>query len=816
MKQVQNKKTIAVFSVSFAVFFLTTLVANKYLLAFDVSSVRISAALNPVLGITFGWPAILGCAVGNFVCDLVSGWGITTALLGLPSQILYGFFPYYFWHRFIRSRSHITRLDRPKKVFVFILITLLNSVYIGFDVGFIQWVVARTDFWRTAFFVGLNDFTACVFFGLPMLSVFDYFYSKKLHNGRRKLSFNEIIILIASGVEVVAFAVIATVCNVVSRGREVTEIWQNIFLIAIVAFTVITLLSFLAMAAANHVRKKHAGLRIIEKPHGILFVDEKRRLEFASFPGQALKYRVKSDQRGYGLENAQKNIVPSYEEAWYATLSGQKGCPMKCLFCDCPAYGFYGNASAEDLKYQVETILDNAGSTHTRCFNVDFMRMGEPTLNDAVLDFIEFELVGLIRSKVNADVIVPALSTMFPKDKTRVAGFLQRYCRIKNEVFDGNAELQLSICTTDEGARAHLYKNLSLSLREISEIAASLPMPKGNKYRLDFPVTKDTVVDAAVIDELFDKNKFEIKLDPIHTTFNAQDNGYEVTSEYDTYDIFAPIEQSFLERGWDVAVYLDKKGEDHDLLTSGHLLLPHIRDKFTTLPKGKRRIGLVVAIEMNAVFERYGNCREIGGVAGFRLFLVERDHCSIYIAQSGMGECAAAAACQFLISECHVSMIINFGVVGGLTTDMKQLKVCLVEQVVHYKYDCTEFLPMVLGQVDGYDSIYIKTTETLVKYAMALDDTLTLTTCCSGDKFIGTAAEKTYLHNTFGGDICDMESAGIVLTCDTNKVPCVLFKAVSDGLEDGAEGFFAELQNASRKCLETVDRILDRIAAVEL
>ena len=122
MKSFLSKKFLTVFFISFAAFFITTVIANKYLLAFDVSSVRISAALNPVLGIVFGWPAILGCAVGNFLSDIVSGWGIITALMGFPSQILYGFFPYFVWRRFIGCKSHITRLDRPQKVFVLILI----------------------------------------------------------------------------------------------------------------------------------------------------------------------------------------------------------------------------------------------------------------------------------------------------------------------------------------------------------------------------------------------------------------------------------------------------------------------------------------------------------------------------------------------------------------------------------------------------------------------------------------------------------------------------------------------------------------------
>ena len=81
--------------------------------------------------------------------------------------------------------------------------------------------------------------------------------------------------------------------------------------------------------------------------------------------------------------------------------------------------------------------------------------------------------------------------------------------------------------------------------------------------------------------------------------------------------------------------------------------------------------------------------------------------------------------------------------------------------------------------------------------------------------FVGTAEEKSFLHERFAGDVCDMESAGIVLTCELNGVPCLLLKAVSDGLADGADGFYTELQNASLRCLEVADKVMGKIALTE-
>lgn len=222
----------------------------------------------------------------------------------------------------------------------------------------------------------------------------------------------------------------------------------------------------------------------------------------------------------------------------------------------------------------------------------------------------------------------------------------------------------------------------------------------------------------------------------------------------------------------------------------------------------KRKIGFLVAIEIDAVLEKYPSCRALDAPSGFRAYRIEESTCDLYVLRCGMGEIAAAAGAQYLITRFDVSLLFNFGVVGGLTADMSRHTLCVVERVVHYKYDCSEFLPLAVGQVDGHDSIFLPTDAKLLETARTILPELTPVTCCSGDKFIGTQQEKQWLHDTFSGDICDMESAGIVLTCETNGVPCLLFKAVSDGLAEGADGFFASLQQASRTCFAAAERMI--------
>ena len=84
----------------------------------------------------------------------------------------------------------------------------------------------------------------------------------------------------------------------------------------------------------------------------------------------------------------------------------------------------------------------------------------------------------------------------------------------------------------------------------------------------------------------------------------------------------------------------------------------------------KKRIGLLVAVEMDSVFARYGTPGKTEHRGGFDVFHYENEQYILYVIHSGIGEIAAAAAAQLLIDRYEVELIVNFGVVGGLTDEM--------------------------------------------------------------------------------------------------------------------------------------------------
>ena len=315
-------------------------------------------------------------------------------------------------------------------------------------------------------------------------------------------------------------------------------------------------------------------ISIVHTHTGKIYVDKERKLEFLTVGDYGKENNIKADFLGLHKEiNGVANTEVDLTKKWVATISTQKGCQMKCKFCDCPRFGFHGNATVHELAYEIQTILEGETIDHTERFNVHFARMGEPTFNWNVIDFARNVLKPLVGKYIKAKTIHPVVSTMLPKSNKRLEEFILNWCNIKNEEYNGEAGLQFSINSTDDEQRNYQFNGMSLSLAEISNLAKKLPMPKGRKYTLNFAVTARTILDAKRLSELFDKNKFIVKITPIHETNSAITNGFDVTTSYTDYDVYRKFEQPLVADGWDVIVFVPSKEEDSDRITCGNALI---------------------------------------------------------------------------------------------------------------------------------------------------------------------------------------------------------------------------------------------------
>ena len=129
------------------------------------------------------------------------------------------------------------------------------------------------------------------------------------------------------------------------------------------------------------------------------------------------------------------------------------------------------------------------------------------------------------------------------------------------------------------------------------------------------------------------------------------------------------------------------------------------------------KVGLIVAVELQAVYDFYGNPDEKIENAPFETLIYNNDKYQLIIANCGAGEIGAAAATQYLISQYKIDMLVNFGIVGALVENMDVVDVCVVEKVVHYDFDTSDYDNTPAGKYDRFPDVYVPTTKELIDKA---------------------------------------------------------------------------------------------------
>ena len=323
-------------------------------------------------------------------------------------------------------------------------------------------------------------------------------------------------------------------------------------------------------------------LKNLKVPTGNICImkGEKGRLEFVSLHDYGKAKNIKADFLGYTQEINQVphgELLP-LEEKWVITISTQYGCSMNCRFCDVPKVGKGLNATYDDLKNQVLSALSlHPEVKATKRLNIHYARMGEPTWNKNVLDFTK-DVRKIIRPIIGRSLVHPVISTMLPKDNKFLNEYLNDWVEIKNDVFRGDAGLQFSINTTDDKQREYLFSGNSHTLEEISKIGDMLDMPVGRKYALNFALGDDFNVDAEKLRDLFNPNKFMVKITPIHITNACKDNNIETKNGYFDYSPYRDIENKLKAAGFDVLVFIPSVEEDTSRITCGNAILSEVEN----------------------------------------------------------------------------------------------------------------------------------------------------------------------------------------------------------------------------------------------
>lgn len=313
-------------------------------------------------------------------------------------------------------------------------------------------------------------------------------------------------------------------------------------------------------------------LRRVPVPTGdILIVQGDRgELEMLSVGDYGKEVNLKADFLGLTREPEpvrHRTMLP-LETKWVITISTQYGCSMGCTFCDVPKVGHGKNATTNDLICQVLTGLDlHPEVENTDRLNIHFARMGEPTWNYAVLDATSWFAEHFSKQiKIH-----PVVSTMMPRRNRELGPFIEDWIWIKNVLLRGEAGLQLSLNSTDEGEREKMFGGSALALDEIAMIMDGI-VPVGRKITLNFALAGYTI-DPSVLLRYFDPDDYIIKLTPMHKTASCVDGGVCTEGDYTTYEPYQETETALKSAGYDVLVFIASREEDEGRITCGNAIL---------------------------------------------------------------------------------------------------------------------------------------------------------------------------------------------------------------------------------------------------
>ena len=235
----------------------------------------------------------------------------------------------------------------------------------------------------------------------------------------------------------------------------------------------------------------------------------------------------------------------SREEKWVLIASTLKGCPVGCPICD--AGGDYrGKLTSEEILEQVDFLVRRRypdGRVPASKLKVQFARMGDPALNDEVL-----EAIARLPERVSAPGLMPCVSTVAPAGRERFFGELSS---IKNRLYAGGRfQMQLSIHTTDDAARRRLIPIKTLPLPELAALGGRFFAPA-----VGLPLDPDALA-------AFDPEVFAIKLTPINPTRAALASG--LTGVIDPLDPArcGEVVAAFERRGYEVILSIGDTREN--------------------------------------------------------------------------------------------------------------------------------------------------------------------------------------------------------------------------------------------------------------
>lgn len=189
----------------------------------------------------------------------------------------------------------------------------------------------------------------------------------------------------------------------------------------------------------------------------------------------------------------------------------------------------------------------------------------------------------------------------------------------------------------------------------------------------------------------------------------------------------------------------------------------------------------------------------------------------VVVAKCGVGKVFAAICAATMIIKYSPSLLINTGVGGAISKELKPGDIVIADRLCQHDMD-TSPLGDPKGLISGINKIYFesdsKAVEILKSEANILPCKVLLGTVASGDKFIARCEDKEFIETAFSATACEMEGAAIAQAAFVSGTPFVVIRAISDSADGDANMSYAEfLPIAAERGSLLTRRLIERYQA---
>jgi len=183
----------------------------------------------------------------------------------------------------------------------------------------------------------------------------------------------------------------------------------------------------------------------------------------------------------------------------------------------------------------------------------------------------------------------------------------------------------------------------------------------------------------------------------------------------------------------------------------------------------------------------------------------------IIAAVCGIGKVNSAMCAQTMCIKYSPDYLINIGVAGNLSKDLKVGDLVAAASVVQHDIDSSQ-LGFPLGLIPSVNAINIKCSEKLISILSGFDD-VKHGVIATGDQFVWKKETKDFISNNYQAIAAEMEGGSIGQVCYLNNIDFVVIRCISDNADDDSDMDFEKyLTETAQKSINLVLRLLSKLS----